>query len=255
MHDARQEYPVAARLRYEAILDGREYRIAEGGRPVKVEYDALSALNFLHMDCFAQAYAALPPDTVFLHAASGRIAGRRFLLIGESGVGKTTLILHLARQGATAEGDEHVALTPRGVVAVPRRFHVKSPSFAELPWLEGEAGRLPSFDNGNGTRIFAVAPSELGFAWDIRCGPVDAVFFLESNHGGQPRIEAIPHYRMVELAISQTRLADQRERSWLRPLCAMLDGAAARKLIVGDLDSTARMLLLSLGEMQKSIRR
>ena len=60
---------------------------------------------------------------------------------------------------------------------------------------------------------------------------------------------------MVELAISQTRLADRRERSWLRPLCAMLDRAAARKLIVGDLDSTARMLLLSLGEMQKSIRR
>ena len=71
MHDARQEYPVAARLRYEAILDGREYRIAEGGRPVKVEYDALSALNFLHMDCFAQAYAALPPET------KHRIAGLR----------------------------------------------------------------------------------------------------------------------------------------------------------------------------------
>jgi energy-coupling factor transporter ATP-binding protein EcfA2 len=249
MHDAQQDFPVTGRLRYEAILEGREYRIAEGGRAVKVEYDALAALNFLHVDCFARAYAALPPGTVFLHAASGRIAGRRFLLIGESGAGKTTLIMQLARCGATVEGDELAALTPLGVTAMPRRFHVKGRSLAKLPWLEHEAKRLPYFDHGDGTRIFSVAPSELGFAWDIRCGPVDAVFFLESNHDGEPRIEAIPHHRMVELAISEARLIDRRDRRWLGPLCAMLDGAATRKLIVGDLDSTARMLILNLSEM------
>jgi energy-coupling factor transporter ATP-binding protein EcfA2 len=251
VQDARQDFPISARLRYQAILEGQEYRILEDGREVAVEHDAVTAMNFFHMGSYGGANAALPPGTIFLHAASGRIADRRFLLIGESGVGKTTLIMHLARLGVTVEGDELAALTPQGVAALPRRFHVKSGSLAELPWLEREVGRLPSYDNGNGSFIFAVSPSDLGFAWDIRCGPIDAVFYLESNHGGRPRIEAMPHYRMVERVMSETRLTDRRDRSWLGPLCAMLNGAAAYKLVVGDLDSTARMLIVKLNEAQK----
>lgn len=251
VQNAAQDFPLSARVRYEAIRDAERYRILEDGREVRLEYDAVNALNFLHLNCYAKANAALPPGTIFLHAASGRFAERRFLLIGESGVGKTTLIMRLAREGITVEGDELAALTPLGVAALPRRFHVKSASFAELPWLKQESERLPVYDNSDGSFVFAVDPSDLGFAWDIRCGPIDAVFYLESNHGGRPRLETIPHYRMVELAISQTRLTDRRDRRWLGPLCAMLNGATAHKLVVGDLDSTARLLISKLAETRK----
>jgi hypothetical protein len=254
VQDAAQDFSVSARVRYEAIRQDQEYRICEDGREIRLEHDPVMAMNFLHQCSYAKANTALPRSTVFLHAASGRVGDKRFLLIGESGVGKTTLIMHLARAGVTVEGDEIAALTPRGVAALPRHFHVKSASFAELPWLESEAARLPTYDNGNGSHIVAVSPSALGFAWDIRCGPIDAVFYLESNHGGRPRIDTIPHYRMVELALSETRLTDLRDRSWLAPLCAMLNRAAAYKLVVGDLDSTAKMLIQKLEQSSKAAR-
>jgi hypothetical protein len=106
----------------------------------------------------------------------------------------------------------------------------------------------PFHDNGDGSFVFAVSPRLLGIDWRIGLGPVDAVFFLEPNHGGQPRVEEMARTRMVELAISQARLPDAQDRRWLGPLCAMLNRAGAYKLIVGDLDKTAKILLRTLGE-------
>jgi energy-coupling factor transporter ATP-binding protein EcfA2 len=248
VQDVRQDFPVSARVNYEAILEDNRYRIREDGRQVAVEHEAVRVLDYFHLHSYAKAMALLPAGTALLHAASGRHAGKRFLLIGESGVGKTTLIMHLAWLGLTVEGDELAALTPLGVSALPRRFHVKSWAFGELPWLEAQADRFPRYDNSNGTYVYSVSPSELGFAWNIPCGPVDAVFYLEANHGGRPRIETIARYRMAELAMSQARLSDRRDRSWIGPLCAVVEGAAAYKLVVGELDSTAKLLLKKLSE-------
>jgi len=48
--------------------------------------------------------------------------------------------------------------------------------------------------------------------------------------------------------MSEARLPDARDRRWLGPLCAMLNRAGAYKLIVGDLDKTAKILLRTLRE-------
>jgi energy-coupling factor transporter ATP-binding protein EcfA2 len=246
VQDAEQDFPLSASMRIEAVRRDGLYRIAESDEKELIEYDEVAALNTLHLRCYARANAALPPGTVFLHGASGRIAGRRFLAIGESGVGKTTLMMHLARLGMAVEGDELAALTPLGLIAVPRNFHVKSPALDQLPWLRESAASLPSFDNGNGTCVYSVAPSRLGRPWQIGRGGVDVVFFLESNHGGHPRIEPLPQYRMVELAMSQARLGQREDRSWLGPFCALIKDAATYKLVVGDLDRTAKMLINKL---------
>ncbi len=240
--------PVRAQARFAVRLEERAYRIMEGTSELAVAYDPVTAMGRLYSACYARANAALPSGTVLLHAASGHHGGRRFLLIGESGAGKTTLILHLARLGASVEGDEIAVMTPEGVAALPRRFHVKSDSLAELPWMHAIVEASPFHDNGDGSFVFAVSPRLLGIDWRIGLGPVDAVFFLEPNHGGQPRVEEMARTRMVELAISQARLPDAQDRRWLGPLCAMLNRAGAYKLIVGDLDKTAKILLRTLGE-------
>lgn len=240
--------PVRAQARFAVRLEERAYRIMEGSSELAVAYDPVTAMGRLYSACYARANAALPSGTVLLHAASGHHGGRRFLLIGESGAGKTTLILHLARLGASVEGDEIAVMTPEGVAALPRRFHVKSDSLAELPWMHAIVEASPFHDNGDGSFVFAVSPRLLGIDWRIGLGPVDAVFFLEPNHGGQPRVEEMARTRMVELAISQARLPDAQDRRWLGPLCAMLNRAGAYKLIVGDLDKTAKILLRTLGE-------
>lgn len=50
------------------------------------------------------------PRAAILHAASLRRRGRRCLLAGTEGAGKTTLALRLVRSGYDLEGDEHVFL-------------------------------------------------------------------------------------------------------------------------------------------------
>ncbi len=238
--------PASEHLRLHALREGDVYRISQDGREIGVDYDPGEARTRLYRACYSRATEMLPAGTVFLHAASGRHEGRRFLLIGESGAGKTTMMLYLARLGVAVEGDEIAVMLAQGVAALPRRFHVKSDSLRQLPWLASTAKASPSHDNGDGSYIAAVSPRQLGVDWVIAPAPVDAVFYLEANHGGQPRVEELPRTRMVELAIQQARLMARQDRSWLGPLCAMLNKASTYKLIVGDLDKTAQILLRTL---------
>ncbi len=252
--DARQDFAVTGQLSVTVLLADKTYRILEEGREIAIRQDADAVLDFLYSYCYARANTQLPAGTIMLHAACGHLgssqdgqsAGRRFLLIGDSGTGKTTLILQLAALGVAVEGDEIAVLTPGGVTALPRRFHVKSTSLTELPWLPPGGERQPFYENFPGSYVFAVSPRAFGYDWEIRYGPIDAVFYLEANHGGQPRLEQLPRTRMVELAMQQLRLPDARDRSWLGPLCAALDHATAHRLIVGRLDKTAELLVRKL---------
>jgi energy-coupling factor transporter ATP-binding protein EcfA2 len=249
VQDARQDLPLRAQVTFEARLEeGGIYRISQDGRALGIDYDPIEAVSRLYRACYGHAYDILPAGVVFLHAASGGHQGQRFLLIGESGTGKTTMILHLARLGVGVEGDEIAVMMPDGITALPRRFHVKSESLSQLPWLRAIAEASPLHDNRDGSLIFAVSPRQLGVDWTTRPGPIDAVFYLEANHGGQPRVEEMARTRMVELAIQQARLTARQDRSWLGPLCAVLNRAAAYKLIVGNLDKTAQILLRTLSE-------
>ncbi|HEY2889495.1 MAG TPA: hypothetical protein VGJ31_02655 [Dongiaceae bacterium] len=244
--DARQDFAVTGRLQVTALLEDKAYRILEEGRELAVRCDPDAALDFLYSHCYERANTKLPAGTVMLHAACGRLAGKRFLLIGDSGTGKTTLILQLAALGVAVEGDEIAVVMPGGIAALPRRFHVKSRSLTELPWLPPGSERQPFYESGPGSYVFAVSPRALGYDWEIRHSPIDAVFYLEANHGGQPRLEELARYRMVELAMQQLRLPDARDRSWLAPLCAALNHATAHRLIVGRLDKTAELLIRKL---------
>jgi hypothetical protein len=252
--DARQDFAVTGRLQITALLEDKAYRILEEGREVATRHDPDAALDFLYSYCYGRANTLLPAGTVMLHAACGRLGGqpggqpgrRRFLLIGDSGTGKTTLILHLAALGVAVEGDEIAVVMPGGIAALPRRFHVKSTSLTELPWLSPGSERQPFCESGPGSYVFAVSPRSLGYDWEIQHGSIDAVFYLEANHGGQPRLEELARYRMVELAMQQLRLPDARDRSWLAPLCAALNRATAHRLIVGRLDKTAELLIRKL---------
>ena len=136
-----------------------------------------------------------------------------------------------------------------GPITLPRRFHIKNFGLGHFPWLASEVHRLPSHDNGDGTSIYSFAPSEWGFPWHIRHAGVDAVFFLDPNHGGRSRIQEIPRHRMMQLAVPQLRLLDRANREWIAPLCRYFDRAFCGRLVLGSLDSAADLLLSKLGEL------
>lgn len=60
-----------------------------------------------------------------LHAAVADVAGARVLLAAPSGVGKTTLALRLAQQGAVLHSDEGALIQSGRSLGLPRRAHVK----------------------------------------------------------------------------------------------------------------------------------
>jgi hypothetical protein len=251
VQDARQDYPTSAALRYELIRGDDGYRIVEDGREWRRARSPFGVLTDLYPRVYGKSNDALPRSTVFLHAASGSIGGRRFILMGESGVGKTTLMTRLAREDALLEGDELVALTTEGFVALPRRFHIKDPSLPLLPWIAAHPDRLPRYDNGDGSFIHAFAPSDWGYLWHIRNSPLDVVVLLESNHGGQSRFESLPRYRMVQRAMAEARAIDRRQHGWIGQLCRQFDRAACYRLVVGGLDNAAALLVSNLRQLPK----
>jgi hypothetical protein len=246
VQDARQDYPLSASLDFDVRRRDGQYHIQGDSGEARTEFDVDAAFTFLYRACYARATEALPASSVFLHAACGSHAGRRFLLVGDSGVGKTTLIMRVAHEGGLVESDDLVILQPNGLVGLPRRFNVKEGSLALLPWLAAGLDRIPSFSSGYQARTYSFAPSEWGFPWHLRNAPIDAVFYLDPNHGGQPRISELPRYHMAQLAIGEARIFDQRNRGWIAELCSLLDRAACFRLVVGGLDSTAAMLLKKL---------
>lgn len=244
-----QDYPMTAEARFEVLRRGTEYLIREDCGVARIEAEATMALSHLYVRSYERANEALPNSSYFLHAASGRFQERRFLLMGESGAGKSTLITRLLAEGVVAEGDELVLFDDEAACALPRRFHLKSGGLHHFPWLADRIERIPAHDNGDGTAVYAVDPSASGFAWQIGRGPVDAIYLLEPNHGGQSRVQEIARHRMMQQAMHQLRLIDRANRGCIASLCRHLDRAYCARLTLGSLDSAAEVLLSNVAAL------
>ena len=136
---------------------------------------------------------------------------------------------------------------------MPRRFHIKDAGLPLQPWIAAGDSRLQSYSNGDGSYIHAFAPSDWGYPWHIHNSSVDAVFQLESNHGGQSRIEELPCFRMVERAMAEARVLDRRQHGWIAQLCRRIDEAACFRLVVGGLDNAVALLVSSLQRLQPPV--
>jgi len=77
-------------------------------------------------------------DFVKIHAACGSIQGRRFLVAGDKGAGKTTLITRFFFEGVAVHGDERVLLREQKVIPLPRKFHLKEGTVPLIPQLVSE---------------------------------------------------------------------------------------------------------------------
>lgn len=125
------------------------------------------------------------PGCPLIHGASVVLNGRRFVITGDKGAGKTTLMLALLRAGHDVEGDEHVVLEPDGAIARPRTLRVKPGSLRVVSGLPAGIEQSPTIDLWEGGSIHSINPAIFGRPWIVRSGGLDGLVFIAANHGGR----------------------------------------------------------------------
>lgn len=154
-------------------------------------------------------------------------SGRRLLLCGEPGAGKTTLALALAATGWRYGGDDIVRISPEAAAqGVPFAAAVKSGSLPMLREMWPELERLPGWTRSDGQQArYFLPPDSVGAAPQSPSGPLNLIVTLARRPG----------------ATAQTRPI-----SAFDALSAILEGAYARRWrMTGD----------ALGHLAQSLER
>ncbi len=230
LQHAVQQHPVSRVHRFEIARDGARYRVTEDGVVAPPMETAEAAAYAVFFRSHQLALTALPEFTK-VHAGCATWQGRRLVAVGAPHAGKTTLMTRLLYAGFSVHADEMVLLRGGEALPYPRRFGVRGPTMALIPEL---AAYAPPGVPAPGTLV--VDPLRLGFEWRAEAGPVDAVVYLEPNHGGASRLEPCPKHVMAHRVMSQSTGPDSGKSDWIRDVCAMLLRSSSHVLWLGDLD-------------------
>ena len=209
------------------------YRVLEEGRTVKEVLDTRSLVDHLHGRGFFHSVRR-PGLSGILHAALLRRRGRRLLIAGSKGAGKTSLALRLVREGYELEGDEHVFLPAGGVIARPRGCRVKEHSLVLLPEIAAVIWSAPAYADVRGSKIFNVDPTMIGGSWRIEQGDVDCVIVLQPNHGGYSSLRALSPTMAAQALISELRMHAGERGAAIAAIAALVTRAKAFDLSLGD---------------------
>lgn len=184
-----------------------------------------------------------------LHAGCVDVQGRRLLFTGDKASGKTSFLTKMLTLGGEVPSDENVLLLEGTALPVPRKFHLRETTFALLPELapHRERSRLYTYAEIGAFRFFD--PTDLGRPWRVRRAPVDAVFTIESNFGGASTVEVCPKIDMVRHLLFQTVNLSGRPGPQLAELTRFVNGVAAYRLRLGDLDEAAAAVTAVLEQL------
>jgi hypothetical protein len=234
-----QNYPPRRRHHLRMIRAANAWHVSEDAEPIQVLDNVEEAVRFVESRVHELALAALAEYTR-LHAGCGTWHGRRFLLIGDKGAGKTTLMARLLIEGCAVEGDEMVLLRQGEVTPYPRRFGIRLFTLSLVPQLGALVPHLLDRSDANdpgGFHVLAFDPSQLGFEWRITSGPVDVLFWLEPRRDGPSALAASPGHVMAQRVMLQSAPPERGSSDWVREIAELVKGAATFDLTVGDLDS------------------
>jgi energy-coupling factor transporter ATP-binding protein EcfA2 len=224
--------PAPAEVEIRIARQAAGFAARQDGRVLLEAPDARATMEALHDHLLRAALAERPREAV-LHAASLVRDGRRLLLVGAKGAGKTTLALRLAMAGFAIEGDENVFLRPATVVARPRGCRVKASALKLLADIAPLIEASPHHD-GPGGRLFNLDPGRLGGPWRIAEGPVDHVFAIRPNHGGQSAVAPLSQAALFAHLMAETAWREADRAASVAGLAAIAHRAAAFELTLGD---------------------
>jgi hypothetical protein len=246
---ATQHFPVSERYRIEVRGEAAGFRVTEDGREGTRQPSLEDAGAIVLQRIHELAFEALA-DYTKVHAGSATWRGQRLLVVGAGRAGKTTLMTRLLYEGFAVEGDEMVLLRDGRATAYPRRFGIRRPTLSLVPQLGAllpDAVRPLEPPDVHGFQILALDPSEIGFVWHVRSGPVAHLFLLDGRHEGRTSMAACPTPVAVSRILAQSEPCRRGKAAWVRDVSALVAHARCHVLGVGDLDSAVDILRRCLG--------
>jgi hypothetical protein len=192
----------------------------------------------------AMAYTLLDAlHLVIFHAACVSFQGRGFLLVGESGAGKSSLAYACARRNWTYISDDATAVPRRRparlVVGNPRTFRFRPAARELFPEIRGPI----KLRNGKPT-IEIPSDSFPGIATSDSCSPDFFLFLRRTNDSRRsPALVPIAREKAVERLFYQSlpvELGASEER--LRTMESLLQGTQVCDFIYSDLESAISCL-------------
>jgi hypothetical protein len=241
-NSAEQAVPVKGGMHYRVGGDG-PYELFEEGDRVTAVSTPDDVLFVLYQRCYGRLMDHLTlGGWLPLHGAIATVAGRRMLIVGDKGAGKTTLTLRLLHDGHAVEGDELVFTRGGLALPMPRLLHIKPGTAEVIPELVERVGRLPATSTSDGMRIAAFDPATAGFPWRIALGAVDAAFVLRPRFSGPTACRPLSTVDLVRYVVDHT-LPMTASRSALLGACAsLLRDTDGFELFLGDLAGSAAVL-------------
>lgn len=230
---------------FDIINEDGTYRIINDGELIHTAHNCPSLIYDLLGIIHVHALEAFR-GYIRIHAGCGEYDKRRFLLIGDKGAGKSTLMMRLLFDGFLVGGDELVLVKNEEVIPFPRRFHLKSGGIDLLPEFRFIIESVPYIQLYNGTLLYSFSPRDAGYDWKIESREAEVIFYLEPNHGGETGIEECPKYLMAKEVMARSLLSESHDHLKIGELCSMIDRADCYILHVGNLESAAASIRESL---------
>ncbi len=238
VQDARQDLPVAETVRLRVDREGPGFVVSEvGSARVFAERD-VDVVDVVYSRVHTAAFAhASREGWVRAHAAVADLGPTRVLLVGASGVGKTSLSMRLLLDGVEVQGDESVLLRDGIALPVPRPFHLKEGVEAVVPEVAPMLPGLPTVPATPPVRAFH--PS-LVAAWRTTMAPVAHLVLLE--RGDETVCEELEAVEAMHDVVQGVFWLHEPKATVIREIAWILRSARCHRVVMHDVADAASIV-------------